>query len=227
MAELRFVPVPTMTLPARRGYSGTVEVVPHRPASTAGSRTDRHELILQAAMTCYARRGVAGTRMDDIASEAGIPRTVLYRFFAGKDALQLAVMVRHIEQRASQLHTAHPPRGPAAPLILHALLMGIVEPSADRVAETVLAPEVLRDTAKLMVGSAEIADAMRAYWAPYLDHAVARGELRPGVNVAAAVQWLTTIVFLHLAVPEVVPPREVLVRQLEAFVVPAVVSDPR
>ncbi len=199
------------------------------PASNAARVAvgdERTERIIVAAMECFERWGVPRTRMEDIASEAGIARTVLYRHFASKDALQQAVMVRHIERRATELHARVPRRGPAGPLILRALLAGITEPSGDRVSESVLGVEVVHDTAALVAQSPAIAAAMHAYWEPYLRHAEGRGELRAGVTVDDAVRWLTMIVFYFLTLPEVAPPAGRLEHDLRTFVVDAIVSPP-
>jgi aryl-alcohol dehydrogenase-like predicted oxidoreductase len=64
-----------------------------------GERRDR---IAGAAARCFARWGYIRTRMEDIAREAGIARPALYRYYAGKEALLLEVLVRHIEQLARQ-----------------------------------------------------------------------------------------------------------------------------
>jgi AcrR family transcriptional regulator len=185
---------------------------------------ERHERIVTAAMACFERWGVPRTRMEDIAKEAGIARTVLYRHFASKDALQQEVMVRHIERRAAELHRKVPRRGAAGPLVLRALLAGITEPSGDRVSESVLGVEVVHDTAALVATSPAIAAAMHAYWEPYLRHAESRGELRAGVTVDDAVRWLTMIVFYFLTLPEVAPPADRLEDHLRTFVVDAIVT---
>jgi len=201
--------------------------VPPGPSSNLVRATegdDRTERIVAAATACFERWGVPRTRMEDIAKEAGVARTVLYRHFASKDALQLAVMVRHIERRAAELHRRVPRRGPAGPLVLRALLAGITEPSGDRVSESVLGVEAVHGTAALVATSPAIAAGMHAYWEPYLRHAETRGELRTGVTVDDAVRWLTMIVFYFLTLPEVAPPADRLEDHLRTFVVEAIVS---
>jgi AcrR family transcriptional regulator len=190
------------------------------PASTS----DRYEAIAEAARLCFEQWGVPRTRMDDIAKRAGVPRPALYRYFASKDALVMEVMVRHIRSRAGQLHRKVPLKGPAGPLILKALLTGIVDPPGDRVSETVLGFDVVHDTARLVGESDAVFDAMRDYWRPYLEYARDRGELRDGVDLDQAVRWLTLVVFYILAVPEVAPPRRDLAAYLQTFVVGAVVQ---
>lgn len=187
---------------------------------------DRPELIVAAAARCFARFGATRTRMEDIAKEAGIPRPVLYRHYAGKEALLVEVMVRHIEERAAELHRRVRRRGKAAPLITEALRTGIAGGGADpAISETMLADEVRHTTARLVADSDAVFRAMSAYWRPYLEYARDRGELRPGVDIDQAVRWLTFIVFHFLTVPETVPPLEQLPTYLRTFVVNALVAD--
>jgi AcrR family transcriptional regulator len=204
-------------------YLGRVPSVPLPEVRGTGD-LERQELVVAAAMACFERWGVARTRMEDIAREAGIARTVLYRHFASKDALQQAVMVRHIERRAAELHREVPRRGASGPLILRALLTGIIGPPDDRVSESVLGAEVVHETAALVATSPAIAAAMHAYWEPYLRHAESRDELRAGVTVDDAVRWLTMIVFYFLTLPEVAPPPDRLEDHLRTFVVDAIVT---
>jgi AcrR family transcriptional regulator len=55
----------------------------------------RRELILEAAGQQFAARGYDGTRLDDVAAAAGVTKPVLYRHFADKNALYLALLDRH------------------------------------------------------------------------------------------------------------------------------------
>lgn len=162
--------------------------------------------------------------MEDIANEAGIARTILYRHFAGKDELLRAVIVRHIDARAAKLHGSIPRQGPAGPLVLQALLSGITEPSTDHVSESVLGVEIVHETASLVATSPEVADAMHRYWKPFLEHAESRGELRPSVTISEAVRWLTMLVFYFLTLPELSPTEDQLERYLRTFVVNAIIT---
>lgn len=54
----------------------------------------RHQLILDAAKSCYLRLGVAKTTASDIASEAGVSRATLYRRFPSHNDIFLAVLAR-------------------------------------------------------------------------------------------------------------------------------------
>ena len=201
--------------------------VPERLSlAAAGGEADdgeeRRDRIAGAAARCFARWGYSRTRMEDIAREAGIARPALYRYYAGKEALLREVLVRHIEQRAAELHRRVRRRGPSGPLIVEALRTGITG-ADDAMAQTVLEEDVVHVTAKLVAESDAVFEAMSAYWRPYLEYAQERGELRPGVELDQAVRWLTFIIFHFLTMPETVPPVDELPRYLKTFVVNALV----
>lgn len=55
---------------------------------------ERYEQLLRAAATAFARGGFAATSMDDVASEAGVTRLIVYRHFDSKEELYRAVLER-------------------------------------------------------------------------------------------------------------------------------------
>lgn len=63
------------------------------PAPTARGR-QRRELIVDVAATLFDERGFHGTSIDDIGTAAGISGPGLYRHFASKDAILIAVFDR-------------------------------------------------------------------------------------------------------------------------------------
>ena len=48
---------------------------------------ERRAQIIEAALTCFARRGYRNTTMDDIAAESGLSKGSLYWYFNSKDDL--------------------------------------------------------------------------------------------------------------------------------------------
>jgi AcrR family transcriptional regulator len=56
---------------------------------------ERRELILEAAGRLFGDRGYAHTNLDEIAAAAGVTKPILYRHFASKKALYLALLERH------------------------------------------------------------------------------------------------------------------------------------
>jgi len=55
----------------------------------------RSEEIIAAALRVFARDGIAGARINDIAAEAGVPPASIYDYFQGKQELAYAVPIVH------------------------------------------------------------------------------------------------------------------------------------
>ncbi len=179
------------------------------------------EAVLEAAARCFARWGVPRTRVEDIAKEAGIARPNVYRYFAGKDAIVLAVVVAQIRAHHRRLAERLPLAGPVADIVVPALVSGIVESGKDFYATGLVSPESANATARHLASAPDVHQAVADYWGPVLDYARSRGELRPGLDVADAVRWITFVQFGYLALPELVGDPDQLERDLRGFVVPA------
>lgn len=65
------------------------------PKVTESHLEQRRNQILQAAVTCFARKGFEKTTMADIAAEAGVSDTLAYRYFSGKNELVEEAIRQH------------------------------------------------------------------------------------------------------------------------------------
>lgn len=59
--------------------------------------TERRQQILEAAMTCFARKGYHQTTMDEIAAELPFSKGLLYYYFETKRALFLGILQSWID----------------------------------------------------------------------------------------------------------------------------------
>jgi AcrR family transcriptional regulator len=73
------------------GVQGARETSEAGEAAGVGGAAGR---ILDAALTCVARYGVAKTTLEDVAREAGCARATVYRYFGGKRRLLEAAVGR-------------------------------------------------------------------------------------------------------------------------------------
>jgi len=75
--------------------------MPPIPSKSSGNRVsgkhqvdEQREAILNAAEKLFLEAGIENTRMIDIAGRAGITRVTLYRYFANRDEVAVAVHLR-------------------------------------------------------------------------------------------------------------------------------------
>lgn len=67
-----------------------------RPTPTTRvPRVERRRIIELAAGRRFARHGYAATRIDDVAADAGVTKPIIYRHFASKKALYVALLEKH------------------------------------------------------------------------------------------------------------------------------------
>jgi AcrR family transcriptional regulator len=62
-------------------------------------RSATRQALLSAAVTVFARQGIARTSLSEIAAEAGLTKGAVYSNFASKDELLLAIMESHLIER--------------------------------------------------------------------------------------------------------------------------------
>jgi AcrR family transcriptional regulator len=77
-------------------------------------RDERKEQITEAALRVFARRGIIGTKMSMIASEAGISTGLLYRYFNSKDELFTTLVQQAIDESITGIKSIY--QIPGSPL---------------------------------------------------------------------------------------------------------------
>jgi len=141
----------------------------------------RPQEILEAALTCFAEKGFAAARMDDIAERAGVTKGTIYLYFENKEAVFKALVRESIGVRVGQvLEDVQAFNGPAAELLRMILsTVGQFLHTSDRVvlpkiilAEAGNFPELARFYRE------EIIDRGLAAMSTVITRGIARGEFR-------------------------------------------------
>ncbi len=213
------------------GRSGILDGVT-QPALRWGSAAPRdagsaRDLLLDAAEACFEHGGVAATTMEAIAKRANVSRATLYRYFAGRDAVVSGVILRATERYLDRVR----PRIAKQPDLGSAVLefvsvtvraarrdetIGMLFRSDDHVAAGIGAAEATSVALFEMVTSF-LRPVFAAHWS----------DLRPGVSVDDAAEWILRTVLSLLSVRG--PRRrsaDGLERYLQQFLLPAIVVQP-
>lgn len=87
--------------------------------------------ILAAALGCFAERGFAATRMEDVAARAGVTKGTVYLYFPSKEELFKALVRTELLPNIERLEAMASAPGPASALIegLLGIWAGHVYPS--------------------------------------------------------------------------------------------------
>jgi AcrR family transcriptional regulator len=74
--------------------------------------------LLEAALDCFAERGFAATRLEDVAARAGVTKGTAYLYFKNKEELFKAVVGGYIVPVIEQLEAAAQAPGPVSELLV-------------------------------------------------------------------------------------------------------------
>jgi AcrR family transcriptional regulator len=141
---------------------------------------DARERIVAAAERCIERHGIRKTTMDDVASEVGLSRPSVYRYFADRDDLLVELVARHARVLIDRAHKAMSRQGNLPDQIIEGLLYVADHARGDTLTRHVIDPDGSSLGRRMIAsGTSEI---MRGeLWDPFLDAALANNELPAGL----------------------------------------------
>ncbi|MEO8366409.1 MAG: helix-turn-helix domain-containing protein [Pseudoxanthomonas sp.] len=87
--------------PTKRPARPARKRAPGRPSADSPDLRGR---LLDAALACFVRKGIAATSLRDIATEAGVTPALLHYYFGGKAQLQQEVIAQKILPVFAALH---------------------------------------------------------------------------------------------------------------------------
>ena len=147
--------------------------------------------IAAAAVQCFERFGVHRTSMRDVADQAGVSRQTVYRVFPSRSELLAFILADRIATMGETLE----PYFAAVPTLQDALVEGSIVSMRARRDDALFAELVAHGGDHsleqfLFRGSKDIQRLLLSFWGPVLDKARASGELRAGISIAQAVEWI-------------------------------------
>lgn len=151
-------------------------------------RAERREQTLDAATRAFARAGFDATGLDEVASEAGISRVLLYRLFESKTDLYRAVLDRACTRLSDTVgaddFTEH-----SIPALLRAAAQ---DPDGFRLLFRYAArePQFREYTDSLATASTEVAHKHLAAVIPDPRWASWAAQLIPTATIEAVIAWL-------------------------------------
>lgn len=174
------------------------------PESERGGRQSKAEVtqekILAAAHDSLDEVGIRRTSVDAVARRAAVSRGTVYLYFADKQALVSATLLRNSDALRNQLAERLDRVGPLGEQLAVAAEFsvlpqpgGLIATLRDREPE-LLALIVLTESQSWIRKSAQ-------FWRPRLQAAHERGELRAGLDLDAAAEWVARTLYTASVVP--------------------------
>lgn len=148
----------------------------------------RRTQIMDAAMTCFRRRGFHQTSMQEICAEADLSPGALYRYFPSKTDIIAAISAADAKSRLAMLETIETGAELIDRLVFFADKFVAKRRSDAPLVGEILA-EALRDpdlAARMRAGVAP----MHALLAQLIRQSQARGEFDPSLEPMRAARWV-------------------------------------
>jgi AcrR family transcriptional regulator len=189
-------------------------VVPHDSEAA-------QEHFLAAAEACFERYGVSKTTMEDIAKMAGVSRPTVYRHFADRDSLILAVVMRRARALIARAQAYIRRQKTLTDQLVEGLIFLVNTGRKDPFVRLLVSPEHM-DLAEQVLGASEApVDLTYEMWAPILEEAVERGELNPELDFREIARWLTYVQLILVGRLDLSPDEKAVREMLHTFLVPA------
>jgi len=148
---------------------------------------DTRTRILEAAVVCVERRGLAKTSLEDVATEAGVSRATLYRWFdGGRDQLISETVAWEIGRFLGELAEAVEPEPDLEAKLVRGLVWGHRAVEEHALLQRILGTEPEPLHHELQSTIPVMTQLVQAYVADLLG----REALRPGVDVDEAATYV-------------------------------------
>jgi TetR/AcrR family transcriptional regulator len=162
---------------------------------------EARRLLLDAATRCIARRGNTQFRMAEVADEAGVVRSTVYRYFASRDELLLGLLlVRTDAALATFVRGLGHPQD-AARSIPDLILGPLASVDGNPLNEALFATESTAVNSAIRAGAEPVVDVLMRHYGPLLRDWQADGQLRADLDLRETVHWMNAISHFLLAPP--------------------------
>lgn len=168
---------------------------------TPATIQEARDRLIDAAEECFARFGVAKTTLEDIATQAGVSRATVYRYFdGGRDEIILGVVLRDANAFLEALRRRLQRQPDLAGAIVEGVMYTVASVRKNAQLALLFAPEVVGHTTTIAGASTALFELTTDFLRPVFDDAHREGRLRPGVGAEDAAEFVLRFILSLLAV---------------------------
>lgn len=163
-----------------------------KPSTEPGPTDDARNRILTGAERCISRYGFRKTTMEDIASEVGMSRPGVYRYFSDRDDLLMELILLHARALRDRTHKHIARQANLADQIVEGMLYVAEQARVDPVMRYLVDPEG-SSLAQRIVSSRTSEILAAEFWDPFLDPAYVNHQLSRDIPRSDIYLWLSTL----------------------------------
>jgi AcrR family transcriptional regulator len=189
---------------------------------------EARERILDAASRCFDRIGVPKTTVVDVAREAKITRTTLYRYFENREAIVVGVMLRETHYFRERLLEALSGIDDVGEFIVEGILFCLREAPKRPLHIYLSGGEASNLMGRLFLSSEQLFEIGIELLQPLFEPAREKGLLRDGIEISTLLEWASRITLSYLTTPSSrIADEEEMREILRRLLLPAVMANPR
>lgn len=168
---------------------------------TPSTLEEARDRLVDAAETCFSRFGVSKTTLGDIASQAGVSRATVYRYFdGGRDEIILGVVLREASKFLDSLQRRVQREPRLADAIVEGILYTTTSVRKNEHLALLFAPEVAGQTTSIAGASTALFELTTDFLRPIFEEARREGQLREGVVAEDAAEFVLRMILSLLSV---------------------------
>jgi len=180
------------------------------------------ERAMVAAITCFCQVGISNSSMEDIATEAGMARSTLYRYFKDKDELIIAVMEQEAVSLAKELAIKIPIKKSFSEFIIEGMLLALIYVPEHPVLGKMFAPDLLATSSRIVLMTNHLSQVGIDVIKPVIDAARLAKRVPQGLSAEYLMDWLIRVLFSLLTMPsDITQTYEQKRKLLESMLLPA------
>ena len=159
------------------------------------------DIIIDAARRCYLARGISATGMQDVAANAGMARSTVYRYFPGRDDLLVATIKGEMELLNTRMRKRLAQYPDPADQLVEGLIVAIKEIPRRPLLRAVFASEEDSRARRAIWSSDVIVRFGEELMAHVIRPARDAGLLQDAVRAEILVEWVYRLLLSFLTLP--------------------------
>jgi len=159
------------------------------------------ELLLEAASRCIEARGHINISMGDVADEAGVTRSTLYRYFPNRSELVTALLLSRAEGFVAASVAALPAPDSARDSLSAMILHPIERARSSALSVALFAPESRGFAVSVEMESDAVFEIAMRHYGTVLARWQQAGQLHADLKVETIVRWISALAVMLLSSP--------------------------
>lgn len=185
------------------------------------------ERLLDAVEECFSRFGPSRTSIEDVARQAKVSRSTVYRYFEGRDDLVVAAYMRQSAAIFDRVKVLMAESGTFADRVVRVTVRAINALRSGRYFPTLFNSDGALMSSQAIIASKMFYEAGQATMRPFFEEAQSRGEIPAALDLEDFIEWHLRLIFSFAMFDSPAPRDQTsLNRLLEAFIAPPLTARP-